>query len=320
MFVHLHLHTEYSLIDSVVRIDELMEAVKAAGMPAVAVTDQGNLFAMVKFYKAALSAGVLPIIGCDLLVHEDGERAEPSSLVLLCQNEAGRKNLLRLVTRTYLEGQRDGTPRIERSWLTPDALSGLIALSGGRYGDVGRALLAGDQQRARELLDSWVALLGDRYYLELQRTGRPGEDSYIEGAVGIAAVDPPNGPESRLGVVRARRDAAIHALRHVEFRIVDIAQTAHEREGTNRAIELFPVVTAREPLLQLATMHLPLPYQKIKIVHPGKVLRRGRFRNILGSAHESASANRRYKENDQRLLQMSHAALLTRVVSNLKKA
>jgi DNA polymerase-3 subunit alpha len=187
-FVHLHLHTEYSLVDSVVRIDELMAAAKKNGMPAVAMTDQGNLFAMVKFYKAAQAAGILPIIGCDLLVHEEGERAEPSSLVLLCQSEAGYKNLSRLVTRAYLHGQRNGTPTIDRSWLAKESLEGLIALSGGRHGDVGRALLQGEKTLAGQHLNYWTALFGDRYYLELQRTGRPGEDIYIEGAVELAAV------------------------------------------------------------------------------------------------------------------------------------
>src|SRR5882757_6303656 len=132
-FVHLHLHTEYSLVDSVVRIasevDEagkrtvlgLIDAVAEARMPAVALTDQGNLFAMVKFYRAAQAAGVKPIIGVDLRVHEASEREpsriEPSRIVLLCQSETGYKNLTRLVSRSYLEGQRRGMPMIERAWL-----------------------------------------------------------------------------------------------------------------------------------------------------------------------------------------------------------
>jgi DNA polymerase III alpha subunit len=114
-FVHLHLHTEFSLVDSVVRIETdgdaavgLMDAVARAGMPAVALTDQGNLFAMVKFFKAAQSAGVKPVIGVDLLVHEQGERVEPSRLVLLCQNDVGYRNLTRLVSRSYLEGSAQG--------------------------------------------------------------------------------------------------------------------------------------------------------------------------------------------------------------------
>src|SRR5215510_4214437 len=115
MFTHLHLHTEYSLVDSVVRITSespdipgLMESAAAAGMPAVALTDQSNLFAMVKFYRAAQAAGVKPIIGVDMLVREPGERTEPTRLVLLCQNTLGYRNLTQLVTRSYLEGQQRG--------------------------------------------------------------------------------------------------------------------------------------------------------------------------------------------------------------------
>src|ERR1700733_570746 len=107
-FVHLRLHTEYSLIDSVVRVGELMDAVRDGGMPAVALTDQCNLFAMVKFYRAALERGVQPIIGVDLLLSEADEKQGPSRLTLLCQNLAGYQNLARLVSRAYLEGQTAG--------------------------------------------------------------------------------------------------------------------------------------------------------------------------------------------------------------------
>ena len=193
MFVHLHLHTEYSLIDSVVRIRSeidgvpgLMEAVAAAGMPAVALTDQSNLFAMVKFYKAAQSAGIKPIIGVDLLVREEGERIEPTRLVLLCQNAAGYLNLTRLVSRAYLEGQAKGSPMIDREWLTAQSAAGLIALSGAREGDIGRAVLNGREADAKTSLEYWLKLFGDRYYLELQRTGREGEERYVHGALQLA--------------------------------------------------------------------------------------------------------------------------------------
>src|SRR6201992_3325109 len=138
-FVHLRLHTEYSLIDSVVRVDDLVGAVAQAGMHAVAVTDQNNLFAMVKFYKAALARGVKPIIGVDLLVREVGERIPPTRLSLLCQSQVGYANITRLVTRAYLEGQQKGTPLIDRSWLTHETVDGLIALSCATEGDICRA-------------------------------------------------------------------------------------------------------------------------------------------------------------------------------------
>jgi DNA polymerase-3 subunit alpha len=185
-FVHLRLHTEYSLIDSVVRVPELIEAVAAAGMPAVAATDQSNLFAMVKFYKEALARGVKPIIGVDLLVREPGERQQPARITLICQNQTGYHNATRLVSRAYLEGQQRGVPQIERAWLTAETLEGLIALSCATEGDVGRALVNGREQDAERALDDWLALLPDRFYIELQRLGRADEESYIAAAVSLA--------------------------------------------------------------------------------------------------------------------------------------
>src|SRR5680860_19969 len=107
-FVHLHLHTEYSLTDGLVRVGPLMDAVRDAVMPAVALTDYSNLFALVKFYRAAHARGIKPIIGVDTLIAGEGN-APASRLVLLCQNEIGYRNLTRLVTRAHLEGQADGT-------------------------------------------------------------------------------------------------------------------------------------------------------------------------------------------------------------------
>jgi len=193
MFVHLHLHTEYSLVDSVVRIQSesegvpgLMDAVVTAKMPAVALTDQSNLFAMVKFFKAAQGSGVKPIIGVDLRVFEPGERAEPSSLVLLCQNALGYNNLARLVSKSYLEGQKKGIPTLDRNWLDADITKGLIALSAAREGDVGRAIINGKLDEANKALDFWLSLFGDRYYLELQRTGREGDERHCQGALDLA--------------------------------------------------------------------------------------------------------------------------------------
>jgi DNA polymerase-3 subunit alpha len=186
-FVHLRLHTEYSLIDGIVRMPELMTAVASAGMPAVALTDQSNLFAMVKFYKDAQQAGVKPLIGVDAWIREAAERAPPTRLVLLCQNLTGYRNLTQLVTRSYLEGQQRGAPMIERAWLTAESLGGLVVLSGGPDGDIGRAIARGREDEAARCLDAWLDLCGDRFYLEVQRTGRPGELVYTEAALDLAA-------------------------------------------------------------------------------------------------------------------------------------
>ncbi len=124
-FVHLRLHTEYSLVDGIVRVPDLMAAVAAAGMPAVALTDQSNLFAMVKFYKEAQAAGVEAADRRRCVDSRAGERAPPSRIVFLCQNLVGYRHLTQLVTRSYLEGQHRGVPMLERSWLNREALAGL---------------------------------------------------------------------------------------------------------------------------------------------------------------------------------------------------
>ncbi|MBL8259829.1 MAG: DNA polymerase III subunit alpha, partial [Candidatus Competibacteraceae bacterium] len=182
-FVHLRLHTEYSLADGLIRIKSLVKRVAAADMPAVAVTDMSNLFALIKFYKAALGAGVKPIVGVEAWV---GRNDEPARLVLLCQNLEGYRNLTRLVSRSFLEGQRRGVPVIDHGWLQGHT-GGLIALSGGRDGDVGQLLLNDRQTQAKRALAEWRHLFPDRFYLEVQRTGRPREADYLEAALDLAA-------------------------------------------------------------------------------------------------------------------------------------
>ena len=185
-FVHLHLHTEYSIVDSVVRVGPLMQQAAEAGMPAVALTDQNNLFALVKFYRAAFQAGIKPIVGADVWV--DGAATEPlSRLILLCRTNEGYRNLCRVLTRAYIDGQHHGQPVISREWLAGDAAAGLLALSGGREGSVGRLLDAGQAAAARAELDAWQALFGGEFYLELQRVGRPGDEDYVRSAVELAA-------------------------------------------------------------------------------------------------------------------------------------
>ncbi len=189
-FVHLRVHTEYSLVDGVVRVPRLVQAVADAGMPAVALTDECNLFAMVKFYRAAQASGIKPLLGVDLLLHEADERGDGSRLTLLAQNYDGYRNLSRLVTRAYRQGQRRGVPMVDRAWLDAGSTAHTIALSGGHAGDVGRALLAARADEAARLLDGWLALFPDRYYLEVQRTGRPGEEEYIHAALQLLADRP----------------------------------------------------------------------------------------------------------------------------------
>lgn len=185
-FVHLHVHTEYSLVDGFVRIPALVEKLAAAQMPACAVTEQSNLFSLVKFYRASQAAGIKPIIGVDVWISGDDQFDQSSRLVLLCQNGIGFRSLCRLVTRSYYEGQVRGVPMLRRDWLEGN-VDGLIALSAGLAGDFGQLLVSGRAQLAEQRLKKWLTMFPDRYYIELQRTGRESEEFYIEASVDLAS-------------------------------------------------------------------------------------------------------------------------------------
>ena len=186
-FIHLTVRSEYSLVDSVVRIPALLEHVAGMEMPAVGLTDQSNVFAMVKFYKAAISKGIKPIIGADVWVGESIEDQEPSRLTLLCANDVGFSNLSRLLTLGFTEGQRHDRALVLKTWLEPQLLGGLIALSGGQFGEVGKILLSSKPDRAPEILDEWVQRFPGRYYLELHRVGRSDESEHLARAVNLAS-------------------------------------------------------------------------------------------------------------------------------------
>ncbi|HEU0197347.1 MAG TPA: DNA polymerase III subunit alpha [Nevskiaceae bacterium] len=195
MFVHLHLHTEYSLRDGLIRIEKpagkhggraraLADEVVELKQPACAVTDRDNLFCWVKFYKAAEAAGVKPVAGTDLLVQGTDPNAPPELLTLLVQNEIGYHNLARLMSRAYVEGQGRGSPIYQRAWLE-ETNAGLIVLAG-RESSIGRALLAGRAADARADLDTWREVLGDRLYLEVTRCQRPGDEDHLRAACALA--------------------------------------------------------------------------------------------------------------------------------------
>ncbi|MFV1983094.1 MAG: DNA polymerase III subunit alpha [Thiohalomonadales bacterium] len=184
-FVHLHLHSEYSISDGLIRIKSLIKATVAAGMPAIAVTDQNNLFAMVKFYRAAQAAGIKPIIGTELWVHEDDDSIKPTRFVLLCKNITGYRNMTHLISKCFIDGQRRGMPMLNMAWL--DGYSdGLIALSGGSRGNIGVSLLKNNFTDAERLLQKWQDLFPNSFYIELQRTGRAQEEEYLHLAVDLA--------------------------------------------------------------------------------------------------------------------------------------
>lgn len=184
-FNHLRIHTEYSLRDGIVQIPLLVEKAAKDGMPALAITDQSNLFGTVKFYKAALDAGIKPIIGVDLWLQNEKNPKHPFRLTLLCQNNMGYKNLLTLISKSFVEGQTQEKAVIQPEWLIHFS-EGLIALSGEKEGDLGQALLQQDTVLLETLLTFYQTHFPNRYYIELQRTGHPQEEKYIHEAIAFA--------------------------------------------------------------------------------------------------------------------------------------
>ncbi|WP_163834994.1 DNA polymerase III subunit alpha [Spartinivicinus ruber] len=184
-FVHLRLHTEYSLIDGIVKIKPLIAKTVAKGMPAVAITDQMNLFALVKFYKAALAAGIKPICGADVWLENDEQDSSPLPMLLLIQNQEGYRNLTELISQAYQTNQHHEKAIMKKQWLK-DKSAGLIAISGGKLSEIGQALLAGHQQQAEALIKEWQTIFPNRFYIELQRTGRENDEVYLHAAVALA--------------------------------------------------------------------------------------------------------------------------------------
>lgn len=182
-FVHLRVHSEFSLKDGLLTIPALLEKAQRCGMHAIALTDLSNLYATVKFYQRAMQAGIKPIIGADLIL--GNEAKETSQFTLLCQNMTGYKNLLKLVSLSYLEGQTQDHPVINFEWLRTFS-EGLIALSGGSQGDIGQALLAQDTERAIQLAHRWQSTFDNRFYIEISRVGKPEESQYINAVLALA--------------------------------------------------------------------------------------------------------------------------------------
>ncbi|MDO5086555.1 MAG: DNA polymerase III subunit alpha, partial [Comamonadaceae bacterium] len=186
-FVHLRLHSEFSVVDSTLRIDEAVAAAAASGQPALALTDFGNLFGAVKFYKTARGKGVQPILGAEVLLEGLGaDKAAHSRVLLLVQNHAGYLNLSELLARAWTQGVVRGQAVVTWAWLQ-ELADGLILLSGAQAGPVGQALLQGDAARASEVALQLAATFPHRFYIELQRAGRADDEAHIAAAVPLAA-------------------------------------------------------------------------------------------------------------------------------------
>ena len=185
IFVHLRLHSEYSVVDGIVRVDDAVAKACADGMPALALTDLANVFALVKFYRAARKEGIKPVIGCDVWLTNEANRDQPFRLLLLCRDREGYRRLCELLSRAYRENLYRGRAELRREWLAEGA-GGLIVLSGAHQGDVGQALLQQNWERARRLAEEWARWFPNAYYLELQRPGTSQAQVHVELAVGLA--------------------------------------------------------------------------------------------------------------------------------------
>ncbi len=188
-FVHLRVHSEYSVIDSIVRHKSLVAKAAADGQPALAVTDLGNLFGWVKFYRSARKAGLKPICGADCWLSNHDDRDRPFRLLLLVRNEAGYLRLCELLSRAWLDNEWRGRAELDPAWFDePDVdNSGLIVLSGAAGGDVGQALLAGRDEHARTLAQQWAARFPGSYYIELQRAEHAEDEDHVRAAATLAA-------------------------------------------------------------------------------------------------------------------------------------
>ncbi|EOW9391246.1 DNA polymerase III subunit alpha [Vibrio cholerae] len=184
-FIHLRIHSDFSMVDGLSKVPPLVKKVAAMGMPAMALTDFTNLCGLVKFYSTAHNCGVKPIIGADFTLQSEEFGDELTKLTLLAKNNVGYKNLTLLISKAYLRGHVQHQPVIDKAWLVEHA-EGLIVLSGGKSGEVGRALLKGNQQQVERCIEFYQTHFADHFYLELIRTGRADEESYLHFALDMA--------------------------------------------------------------------------------------------------------------------------------------
>lgn len=188
-FVHLKVRTEFSLVDSIIRVKPLIERVKKEQIPACGITDLHNFFGLLKFYRAAQGAGVKPICGCDFKMDIGSEDdLHPPLITLFAMNLQGYKNITALISKSFQEGQSLGEPYIKRDWLG-EFSEGVIALSGGKFGEIGQLLVANKRDEAQIALEQMQAIYPNRFYIELQRTGRDNDELYLHRAVALASAN-----------------------------------------------------------------------------------------------------------------------------------
>ena len=187
MFIHLRLHTEFSVVDGTNRIDDIIAAAVADGQPAIAITDLSNLFGAIKFYKQARAKGTKPIIGAEIFLEGlGGDATALSRMVVLVQNKQGYLNLSELLARAFTQNIVKNQAVIKLNWLQ-ELGEGLICLSGAQAGAVGQALVQGDSARALDVALRLASVFPHRFYIELQRAGRVDDEAHVVAAVQLAA-------------------------------------------------------------------------------------------------------------------------------------
>lgn len=184
-FIHLRVHSDFSMIDGVAKVKPILKAAQNERMAALALTDQMNLCGLVRFYGGAIDAGIKPIIGADFWVYDSELSQDSGRMVILAADNTGYQNLTMLISKAYLRGHLHGKPQIDHAWLAEHA-AGLILLSGGKDGLIGKALLKNNQGVLQGLTAFYQQYFADRFYLELIRTERPDEEVYIQLAVELA--------------------------------------------------------------------------------------------------------------------------------------
>jgi len=184
-FIHLRVHSDYSMCDGLNKVKPIIGKAAACNMPALALTDQTNLCGLVKYYHAAHGAGIKPIIGCDFWVQSAELGDEFFRLVVLTTNNQGYKNLTELISKAYMRGHLQNKAVLDKEWLI-EFKEGLIILSGGREGDIGKALLKGNHDLVKEMVSFYQEHFNNCFYLELIRTGRADEENYLHQAVELA--------------------------------------------------------------------------------------------------------------------------------------
>jgi DNA polymerase III subunit alpha len=197
-FTHLRVHSEYSIVDGLVRIDDIVGAAAKDQQPALAITDLANMFCMVRFYKAARGKGIKPVVGVDAWITNDDNREKPSRLLILAKNHTGYLQLCDLLSKAWLTNQYKGRAELRIEWLEAlatststlepgvDQANGLVVLSGAHFGDIGMAIGDGDLDKAERCASRWARIFPGHFYIEIQRAGQPNQEQQVRHSVALA--------------------------------------------------------------------------------------------------------------------------------------